>query len=250
MELNNIEGAATKSWSGFWSGIIWFILGFITISITQLVTVIFVVAIEAAETGEKISGSRINELFSNGDVVATSFVILFPIMLALLAFAIKVRRKKPFLEYLAVKKVKISTLLLWVLAAFTLLAMDETVNYIVSRPAPEWVATAYQTSQNYLLLISGMVIFGPITEELLFRGYLFKTWSESRIGPYASIVLISLLWAGIHLQYDLYEMSMIFTLGLLLCWARFKTGSIFTSMTLHIFWNLISLIQIGQTVYN
>ena len=250
MESNNTGGTTAKSWSGFWSGLIWFFIGFILIFFTQIITIIATGVLESIETGSKINRDTINQLFSNGDVIATSFIILLPLMVALLVFVVKVRRKKEFFEYLAFNKVQLKTLLFWLLAAFTLLIIDGFINYLTDQPVSQWVTNAYQSSNNYLLLFMGMVIFGPITEELLFRGYVFRAWTESRLGLYASIILISLLWAGIHLQYDLYEMSMIFTLGLLLCWSRVKTGSLLTPITIHIFWNLISLIQTGQNVYN
>jgi membrane protease YdiL (CAAX protease family) len=89
-----------------------------------------------------------------------------------------------------------------------------------------------------------MCLLGPLLEELLFRGYILKTWMQSKLGPLRAGVLVSLLWALIHLQYDAYDMFWVFLLGLLLSWSRLKTESIYPPLLLHVFWNSVASAQL------
>ena len=65
---------------------------------------------------------------------------------------------------------------------------------------------------------------------------------ESRgVSVAISAVVSAALWASIHLQYDLYEMGMIFLLGLLLAAARTSTGSLVPCFVMHGVANVIAL---------
>ena len=88
-----------------------------------------------------------------------------------------------------------------------------------------------------------IVVAAPVSEETLFRGFFFAGVAHSRIGVPGAIILGSLIWALIHLQYDFYGMATIFFSGLLLGYVRFKTGSIYATMFLHGLMNLLATIE-------
>ena len=73
----------------------------------------------------------------------------------------------------------------------------------------------------------------PIGEEILFRGFLFRGWLQSPRDAWPVIVVTSLLWALIHVQYDWYVIGQIFAFGLLLGWMRWATGSTLLTILLH-----------------
>jgi hypothetical protein len=52
-----------------------------------------------------------------------------------------------------------------------------------------------------------------------------------------------LLWAVIHLQYDIYGMATVFALGLLFGMARLKTDSIHLLMVMHSFVGLVATME-------
>ena len=84
-----------------------------------------------------------------------------------------------------------------------------------------------------LALWLAIVVVTPIGEEILFRGFLFRGWLRSPRDVWPVIVVTSLLWAIIHLQYDWYVIVQIFMFGLLLGWMRWATGSTVLAMLLH-----------------
>ena len=57
------------------------------------------------------------------------------------------------------------------------------------------------------------------------------------------IVITSLLWAGIHLQYDWYVTTQIFVFGLLIGWMRWASGSTILTILLHMLINTEGMIE-------
>jgi membrane protease YdiL (CAAX protease family) len=92
-------------------------------------------------------------------------------------------------------------------------------------------------------LLLTVVVVAPIGEETLFRGFLFRGWHRSDKDAWAVIIVIALLWALIHLQYDLYDMAQVFAYGLLLGWLRWKTGSTILTILLHGLINFGGLVE-------
>jgi len=87
---------------------------------------------------------------------------------------------------------------------------------------------------NFLMV----VICAPIVEELLFRGFLFSQLRTTKLGIYGSIILTSLIWTSIHLQYDLLLLIPIFFLGLLLGYLMHKYNSLYLVIIVHAVHNL------------
>ena len=83
------------------------------------------------------------------------------------------------------------------------------------------------------LLWFAVVVVTPFGEETLFRGFLFRGWLRSPRDAWPVIVITSLLWALIHVQYDWYVISQVFVSGLLLGWIRWATGSTLLAILLH-----------------
>jgi membrane protease YdiL (CAAX protease family) len=78
-----------------------------------------------------------------------------------------------------------------------------------------------------------IVVVTPIGEETLFRGFLFRGWHRSPRDAWVAIAVTALLWAVIHVQYDLYVIAQVFVCGLVFGWLRWATGSTILTMLLH-----------------
>jgi membrane protease YdiL (CAAX protease family) len=94
-----------------------------------------------------------------------------------------------------------------------------------------------------LWLWLAIVVATPLGEEILFRGFLFRGWLRSPRDAWAVIVITSLLWALIHVQYDWYTIGQIFVFGLLLGWLRWATGSTILTILLHALINSEGMIE-------
>ena len=106
----------------------------------------------------------------------------------------------------------------------------------------------YATTASPVLLWLAVVVFAPMFEEVLFRGFLYTGFRSSRIGVVGAVIITSLLWAGSHLQYQLFAIILIFILGIILGIIRYKTGSIWVPMIMHGFNNLLAMIVLALDI--
>lgn len=73
---------------------------------------------------------------------------------------------------------------------------------------------------------------------------MFAGLKQSRLGVVGAVIISAAVWAGIHLQYDLHGILVIFFLGLFLGFVRHKTGSTWLCVILHSIMNLIATIEL------
>jgi membrane protease YdiL (CAAX protease family) len=88
------------------------------------------------------------------------------------------------------------------------------------------------------------VVLAPIAEETLFRGFLFKGIAVSRAGPLVAVVISSIAWATLHIQYDWYGVVTIAVMGVFLGVVRQTTRSLYLTMVLHAIANSVATIEI------
>jgi membrane protease YdiL (CAAX protease family) len=93
------------------------------------------------------------------------------------------------------------------------------------------------------------VIFAPVLEEILFRGFAYQRLVQSRLGIVGAIVVTPVAWALIHLDpmhlakgSNPIFIPFIFFLGLLFGWLRERSGSTVLTVLVHTQWNLISYV--------
>ena len=101
---------------------------------------------------------------------------------------------------------------------------------------PDWALAlaALPVAQQIVLT----VITGPIFEELLFRGALFSALLR-RWGIRTAAIAPSVLWAAMHVGYDLWFIFSIAGSGVVLALIRWKSGSLWPPLILHAAGNLI-----------
>jgi uncharacterized protein len=126
-----------------------------------------------------------------------------------------------------------------------LIAMD-AVSYWTGRSlTPDFMIEAYATAIWPPLFWIAIGLFAPFFEELFFRGFLLAGFGQTRRRTMIAAVIISAIWAGIHLQYGWYEIIWIFGLGLLFSAARLRSGSLWLPIILHMLCNLIATFQVA-----
>jgi CAAX protease family protein len=97
--------------------------------------------------------------------------------------------------------------------------------------------TAAGSITGLLLFWLYLVVTAPVTEEAIFRGFLFRGWAQSGLGVAGTLLLTSLIFAAMHMQYNLAGMVQIFGLGLLLAVVRWRSGSTVLVILMHSAWN-------------
>jgi membrane protease YdiL (CAAX protease family) len=93
------------------------------------------------------------------------------------------------------------------------------------------------------LLWFTFVVAAPAGEEITFRGFLYRGWVPSQRAVVPGVVIISTLWAVLHVQYDWLGLLQIFLMGLLLGWARWRSGSAVLTLLMHGIANLWAMLE-------
>jgi membrane protease YdiL (CAAX protease family) len=100
-----------------------------------------------------------------------------------------------------------------------------------------------------LLIFLSLVILPPIVEELLMRGFLFTSLLK-RLKFIPAAIITSLVFASAHLQLGAGAPPLwiaaidTFTLSLVLCYMRYKTGSLWPGIFLHALKNGVAFLAI------
>jgi membrane protease YdiL (CAAX protease family) len=127
------------------------------------------------------------------------------------------------------------------------LAVVDVLAHMSSRgiSAP-FVQEIYRTARESGMLpfvLLAILVAAPVTQELLFRGFLLRGWAASRLGAIGAVPLTAAVWAVMHVQYDWITISQVFGLGLLFGWLRIRSGSTVTTILLHALYSAVAVIQ-------
>jgi uncharacterized protein len=107
---------------------------------------------------------------------------------------------------------------------------------------------AAKTAGTLVVMWLAFVVAAPAGEEILFRGFVFRGWAASPLGPLGTVALTSLIFAAIHLQYDWFGIFQTFCLGVLFGWVRWRSGSVTLTILLHMAINLVSTLWTAAKV--
>ncbi len=189
-------------------------------------------------------------LQTNGFLIASVTCVTTVTTVGLIALFASLRKGATLREYLHLYPVSAKTLCTWIGIALVFAIAWDGLTYLLGRAViPEFMLRAYVTAYFVPLLWLAIVIAAPLAEELFFRGFLFEGIRYTRLGATGAVVITSLLWALIHLQYGPYEISTVFILGLILGVARLTTGSIYTSIAMHAFVNLVATAEVAVYIH-
>ena len=91
-----------------------------------------------------------------------------------------------------------------------------------------------------LVVLSGIII-APIAEEIVFRGYFYKAFSD-RFKPSHAIILSAALFSILH--FELLAAAQLFVIGIILAYVYEKTGNLMAPITLHVLNNAVAFLLV------
>jgi membrane protease YdiL (CAAX protease family) len=181
-----------------------------------------------------------------GLTISLSVIMGLPAVLAALWVAIRVSRM-PFADYLALRWTSWKNLLIGVGALFVLVVGWDLLSRALGREIqPGFMGEVLKSAQAdgaLWLLIIAFCVAAPMSEEFFARGFLYRGWSESFLRPVGAIVLSSLAWTALHLQYDWFFFCEVFSIGLLLGYLRWRSNSTWLTVVVHGLNNLAATLQ-------
>lgn len=177
----------------------------------------------------------------DGAVVTLSVLVTNPVMVAILMLAARLRGADPA-EYLGLVWPPLRSVTAGIVGIAVIIAITDALLFasghaIVSQFQVDSYLSAEAEGWLPLFWIA-TVLVAPAGEEITFRGFLFHGFVHSDRSAWPAIIVISLLWAALHLQYDWTGMLEIFVAGLFLGWVRWRSGSTLLTFVLHALFNL------------
>jgi membrane protease YdiL (CAAX protease family) len=90
------------------------------------------------------------------------------------------------------------------------------------------------------LLVVG--VGAPLSEELLFRGFLLSALARSRLRFAGAALVTTFLWTALHAGYSVAGLLEVLLIGLFFSWLLWRTGSLLVPIFCHAFYNTLIVI--------
>jgi membrane protease YdiL (CAAX protease family) len=191
--------------------------------------------------------NEVELIFMRPDVIAI-FGILAAILTFLLIKKAAHQSGMPFpFEFLAFQSVNKTTLAKVFLVGVGYYIFASLTIYMLSLDTPKFmldVKSQTHTAFDILMLVLGICIVAPITEEVIFRGLAYTRLVQSRVGVAGAIVITSLVFTAIHSQYDFIDLAILSLFAFLLAYVRYKTRNLVYCIALHMQLNIMSTIEL------
>ena len=226
----------------FWGTALWGLVIFAAMFVGQMAVVAWFVL---RREGPVDMAAAIH-IVGGGLTISLSVITGLPAVLAALWFAIRISGT-PFADYLALRGASWVNFLIGAVALGVLVMGWDAVSRAAGREvAPGFMGDVLQSARTdgaLWLLVLAFCVAAPVSEELFARGFLYRGWSESFLGPAGAILLSSMVWTALHLQYDWFFFGEVFSIGLLLGFLRYRFQSTWLTIFVHGLNNLAAVTQ-------
>jgi uncharacterized protein len=233
------EGATVTGAIKPWGVFATFVLGAIALLAGQLSGIAALGSLYGFNLGDVATVSQ------DGGAIVLFIFVSAPVQVAVLLVAAAYKgNAAAYLGYMLPRR---SEVVFGVATVAALIVLGDAVNWLAGRNIVDRFQTdIYQAASNanmLPLLLVAITIFIPVTEESLFRGFLFRGWLRTPQHAWPVIVFTAGLFAIIHVQYDWFLIAQVFAFGVVFGWMRWATGSAILTMLLHGLVNLEGMVE-------
>ena len=231
---------APRVWK-FFGTALWGLLIFVAMFVGQIGAILLLAALR----GLPIDMASIQSVGREPAALALSVIMGLPATLAAVWLAIRIK-KASFVDYLALHWPSWKQLMFGVVGLILVVLAWETMSRSLGREAtPGFMTDLLKTGRDKgaaFFLLFAFSVAAPMSEEVLARGFLYRGWSASFLRVPGAILLSSLLWTVVHLQYDLYFLAEVFSIGLWFGYMRYRSNSLWLTIVLHALNNLTAVV--------
>jgi len=232
--------APLRVWK-FWGTALWGLLIFVAMFVGQVGAILLLIVMR----GLPLDMASIQSVGREPQALALSVIMGLPATLAAVWLAIRIK-KASFVDYLALRWPSWRQLLLGAAGLILTVLAWEVVSRSLGREAtPGFMADLLKSGRDKgaaLLLLFAFSVAAPMSEEVLARGFLFRGWSASFLRVPGAIILSSLVWTSVHLQYDFYFLAEVFSIGLWFGYMRHRANSLWLTIMLHALNNMTAVV--------
>lgn len=111
--------------------------------------------------------------------------------------------------------------------------------YVDLRPFVELVR-----GPNAVLAATVIGIGAPLSEELLFRGFLLSALARTRLGFWGAALVTTALWTSLHIGYTAVGILEVSIIGLFFSWLLWRTGSLRVAIFCHALYNSLIVLSL------
>ena len=201
-----------------------------------IIDILFVTAIYAV----LLSGGSVPDLDFAQNILLSESIVLLPILFMAL---IQKEKGTKINDFLGFHKIRFTTILLVILYtilciplanfmnAVSMLFVDNVVGQVAGEVAdmPFW------------LMFLTMAMFGPMCEELAFRGVIYHGYRRSR-NLVGAVIMSALAFGIMHMNFN--QLGYAFALGVMMALLMEATGSIWATFIMHMVFNGQSVVTL------
>lgn len=203
-------------------------------------------------TGEDLAGAFIAFIFTA--LIEGAFLIA-PYHYANRALREVQSRRRAVFQALGLRRFQIGRTLLWVVGLMILIfAFDWLYSYAITAlhlhiQTNDQVVLQESATQPLTVygLLAGSILIAPFCEEIFFRGFVF-TGLLRELSPVWAIIISASLFAIAHA--DPSSFLPLFVIGIALGYLRWRSGSTWAGISLHMLNNLLSSVLIILAMHN
>jgi len=235
-----VTPAPPRVWK-FWGTALWGLFIFAAMFVGQIGAIVLLVVLR----GLPIDMASLQSIGHEPQALGLSVIMGLPTTLAAVWLAIRIK-KASFVDYLALYWPSWKQLLFGAVGLVVIVLAWEVVSRSLGREAtPGFMTDLLKSGRDKgaaLLLLVAFSVAAPMSEEVLARGFLFRGWSASFLRVPGAILLSSLVWTVVHLQYDMYFLAEVFTIGLWFGYMRHRANSLWLTIILHALNNMTAVV--------
>ncbi|BAM89242.1 putative CAAX family protease [Bradyrhizobium oligotrophicum S58] len=233
---------------GFWRTTLWGLLVIVLFFVGQLTPIVyFLVRHDGSFNGAVEFQTAMVQVASRSLTVSLSAIMGVPAILLPIYFAVRHTRMS-FADYLGLRWTTWKNFAFGVVGMVVILGCWELAAQLTGRgdTSSSFMVDILKTARGdgvVWLMVIAFCVAAPVSEELMARGFLYRGWSDSFLRVPGAIVLSSLVWTVLHLQYDWFALLNVFSLGVWFGYLRYRTHSTYLTMVLHGLNNLAATVQ-------
>ena len=185
----------------FWGTVIWGIVIAAIFQVLQIVVVFRFVGSREGKLSESEFAQVVASAAQDGYVLSLATFATTVVCGGLVVGIVKLKKHSILTDYLALRSVALGTALRWFGLLAGLLVLSDLITILLGRPiVPDFMSAAYATASPVWMFWVALVIAAPLFEETFFRGFLFRGFESSFLGPLGAVLVTAGLWALIHVQ--------------------------------------------------
>lgn len=231
---------AVSPWSPFGaiSGTIGILLGATLIAILMTIATVVLRGLDLTAAPDSPKGA-----LSDPAVMAVAF-IAWQVLIVLFTVLIARWFGGPRSEVLSLRGLpSLPTLALAVLGGILLTLPFDIAGFTVAKETMKADTSSFVPLVNstwWPVFALAIAVGAPLSEELLFRGYLQSALAKSGLGFAGAAVLTSVGWTALHVQYSALGLAQVFVIGLYLSWLLWRSGTLWLPILVHAAYNALS----------